>query len=126
MNTSNYFQKKIVVFFIIAILMIIPNIRIYSCIGSYKIYSQAILANNNIDYTKNNLYLIEKHNVYEQIYLPQICFPAPEANITIGSIHESVQKALQDYFDNNSTSKVHPLSFKTKNYAKYDFSGFDN
>ena len=123
MYKNNHFQKGISIL-IVFMLLAIPNIHIYSEIGSYQTSSSAITANKI--YTEKRLSSIEKHDLYEEqvTHYPEICFPGKGA-INERLVHEAIQKAIQDLQNNHSTTN-HALSFKNKNYAKYDFSGFDN
>ena len=114
---NNYF-KKVIVVFVVVILLTTYNMNVYSSIGSYQIKSQAITANTFYKKDLHSYCFTERQAIFDDSM----------AEI-LKSQAEYTKKALQelaDYINNNSTSRTHPLSFKTKNYAKYDFSGFDN
>ena len=119
MYQSNYFQKAAIALISLMVLTI-PNLHVYSAIGRYQAYSQTISA--NADYSNT----IERQGLNDLCCLNNTtsnCLYESQATM-LKATYESIQDYLNHYV--NSTSKVHPLSFKTKNYAKYDFSGFDN
>ena len=122
MYQSNYFQKGMPILSLV-MLLTIPNLYVYSVIGSYQTDSQTISV--NVNYLErmdrqgiNNLHCLSSGTVDNLLYESE--------EVILGVIID--KKALQeltDYINNNSTSGQ-ALSLKTKPYAKYDFSGFDN
>ena len=113
MKSLNYFQKKAFVL-VVSLLLVIPNLCVYSLVGNYQRSSLAISINTN-----KKLF----HTSFQNAKRIDAGMPA--------TMVEAFLVATRAYFaeqglGNSSTSGDHPLSFKTKNYAKYDFSGFDN
>ena len=97
-QSNNYFQK-IALALVASILVLIPNLHVYSSVGSYQRFSSVITANANYKKHPCSYYYSSVIGHYIGLY----------AMITD---------------DSNCGYPV--LSFKNKNYAKYDFSGFDN
>ena len=115
MYQTNYFQtttlKSILLIFVSAMLLVIPNLHVYSPIGSYQTLSPGLLANAN---SHNKKYLHIRcpdkgwhYSIYD--YFEHGYVDAIPASVMDGTCGDDLL-----------------LSFKTKNYAKYDFSGFDN
>ena len=109
-QSNNYFQveplKTMALLLVAAMLLIIPNMNIYSSVSSYQTSSPSLSANTNY---KKRLQNKEEHFIFMQ---------------PIEGYIEMIREALGNFFDSNCGYSV--LSFKNKNYAKYDFSGFDN
>ena len=128
MKQVNNYLKKGALILVAFMLLVIPNLHVYSSIGSYQIASSAIIANkNNKFFTINNYIdcdfiinenettgqgkIIENHIAqYPDIYAKALA----HAKI----IAEILSCSYNGHF---STSKK-----PAKTYAKYDFSGFDN
>ena len=110
--------KKGVLILVAFMLLVIPNLHVYSSIGSYRIVSQSITAN------KNNASLAASR--VNDIFMAQIsAFSAEfvEANSHIATIPAEDMAWL---LANCLTQGCYVSKHVTKHYAKYDFSGFDN
>ena len=118
MKKINPNLQKGVVVLIAAMLLTIPNIRVYSAIGSYETSSIAIAANHN-----NSRQHSQKRNdkrCVSEFMLGMagfsICLIAGVVGIAILShqtkYNEFKTSMFRNYFDGN--------------YEKYDFSQFDN
>ena len=122
MKTSIYFQKRAIVL-VGAMLLTITNLNVYSSVGSYQTNSQAIDANANY---KKGIYLTRKYtNVPASVWADLV------QHVTDLPIDDSTHVYLIIGLDgklclNIDASSNSFLSFKNKDYAKYDFSGFDN
>ena len=112
---NNYFQKGVVAF-IIMMLLVIPNMRGYSSIGSYQSSSPAILANSIYDrHTEKKTFLA----AVASVVITCIAISAAGAYAVAVSLHDIEDREY-----------VLPpiLASKTFNedYMKYDFAQFDN
>ena len=107
---KNHFQKVCIALVVIMI-MVIPNLHVYSSIGNYQISSQAITANN--DYKKCSK-PIEKPSVLigglGWGFVGTVAVFASALALTI-----AVSTSLNSVFLKNN-----------QDYAAYDFSQFDN
>ena len=111
MHQSNYFQKATVVF-VVTILLIIPNLSVYSFVGQYQISSLAITVNNH--FIGINEYSLN---------MPAIASVALTGGIIIISL--ALTAAFMD--ENYGYSSVNRYSSNDfSDYIKYDFSEFDN
>ena len=121
MNHSiNYFQKGVIIL-VATMLLTIPNLRVYSSVGSYQLSSQAVNANNYY-----NIHA-EKKGVRN---LPAVASVVLTGAIVVTSIAVVVsvsqfQQSQIDYcgFIINPALEPNPLN---ENYEKHDFSEFDN
>ena len=118
---QNNSLKKIALVLAAAMLLIIPNLSVYSSIGSYQTTSRAI--------TTNNKHLISNNNKNEKPII------AVELAMVAGGFAFMV--AAIAYFAFGSTTvavsccvlsprEIMVDKILSKNYNKYDFSGFDN
>ena len=108
-QVNNYFKNGALILAVV-MLITIPNLHVYSSIGSYKIASSAIAANRAHQSFAVNDY----------------------ANITdLGGIF-GITEGLEDTAARvlmglpSSEFGYYPTRAIPKTYAKYDFSGFDN
>ena len=117
---KNNIQRGIIVL-IIAMLIAIPNLRVYSFVGNYKTSSSAITANN---YYRKYSTRVEKPSVLVTGMgsLAIVASAISVAFILSGTIAVAVANAIMDdgIQPNDSIIK------NDQNYAKYDFSQFDN
>ena len=112
---KKYFKKGIVII-VIAMLIIIPNMSIYSSVGSYKTHSQAIIVNNNhklIPKIGRPSALPFILGVVGTVAFFSIIGSAVGLVITSGLVSEA------------KASYLIPNKAIDKNYDKYDFSQFD-
>ena len=115
MKTSIYFQKRAIVL-VGAMLLTITNLNVYSSVGSYQTHSQAIDA--NAGYRKG---------IYPTRNVPTYLLADLVQHVTdLPSFLAAPAEAYCFLFDDSTASSKSFLSFKDKDYAKYDFSGFDN
>ena len=113
-HLNNHFQKGVIVF-VILMVSIIPNMKIYSFIGSYKMSSMAITVNNTHKYsslTKEKPFV----SLIETVIL-EVAFWALVASIIGGAVTAIVLGVQKGSIANNNIDA---------NYVKYDFSKFDN
>ena len=112
MNQLNNYLKNGALILVAVMLITVPNLNVYSSIGSYKIASSAIVANKVhqpfpvSDYTSR---LTEIGGVFV---------------LTIEGLEATAARALSGL--PLSEFGCYPTRAISKNYAKYDFSGFDN
>ena len=110
---NNHFQKALV--FIIVLLIIISNMRTYSVVGNYQtVSSWAIKANENHELQKispKKSYLIFAAHAYALGFDLVI--------LTVFAVGVVLATGLTMPNDK-------PLNYFNKNYAKHDFSKFDN
>ena len=116
-HSNNYFQKGVIIL-VATMLLTIPSLRVYSSVGSYQLSSQAVNANNyyNIHAEKKGF-----RNI------PALLSIALTGGIVIVSVAASVSVSQldDDYGDFIITPALEPNPIN-KNYAKHDFSEFDN
>ena len=93
-------------------LLAIPNLHVYSSIGSYRVVSQSIKVNKN--YTS---FVVNEYNnkVMELLATPSV-------TIILGISSEEMAWLLA----NCLTQGCYVSKHVTKPYTKYDFSDFDN
>ena len=112
MDQLNSYLKKASLVFVSLMFVAIPNLQVYSSIGSYQIGSTAITANKRYQPIKIN----NANNIADVVVFQHMAaLPA-----------EQIRDAVRDwarYYD----GFICPSSkHAAKTYAKYDFSGFDN
>ena len=106
--SNNYFQKGIVIL-VATTLLTIPNLQVFSSIGSYQTSSRAITVNNSYhDHSLNPL--------KDKPFMLSICV---SSLIDLAVISYSVAT----FVVNSGNVQT---GFPDENYAKYDFSKFDN
>ena len=126
-QSNNYFKNGALVL-VVVMLITVPNLNVYSSIGSYQVYSQAISANTNYKKKSFMSFLTTRSPLIYQVYDyddTECLLLQNESEIAEALKNEIQQLINQLATDNNSTSEQ-VLSLKAKPYAKYDFSGFDN
>ena len=112
MNQLNNYLKNGALILAVVMLITILNMHVYSSIGSYQTASSAIVANKVhqpfpvSDYTSR---LTEIGGVFA---------------LTIEGLEATAARALIGL--PSSEVGCYPTRSISKNYAKYDFSGFDN
>ena len=117
-HSNNYFQKGIIVL-VIAMLLTIPNIRVYSAIGSYQTSSPAITANNKKHPNTEGM-MIGLDAIAFAIGI--ICVASAVGFLVAGlGIEEFVHISVS--VGGKATERP---DLVIKNYHKYDFSQFDN
>ena len=118
------FQKKATILIVFTFMLLISNLDVCSSLGSYQVYSQAISANINCKKKSLVFFLTTPSPLIYQVYDYEDteCLLLQNISKTVDAVNDFYNNLIS----NNSTSGTHTLSFKTKNYAKYDFSGFDN
>ena len=107
-KSKNYFQKSAIILSAF-MLLTIPNLNVYSSIGSYQKASKAIMVN------KGGRNLIGRNDKVDSRDLTVLSY-----------IDEHGVKTIGFPMIITITCGVHSLLSKAKSYAKYDFSGFDN
>ena len=124
MKQTNEYLKKGTLILAIIMLLAIPNLPVYSSIGSYQTSSSAITANKNyMPFTKNGVNRIA--DVFtglstDQLIGVYLALPVESSN--------PLEEAIERLMANEDGHHGHPLAsrYATETYAKYDFSGFDN
>ena len=112
-QTNNYFKNGALIL-VVAMLITIPNMHVYSSIGSYQIVSSAAIVANKVH---QPFPVSDYANIITEI--------GGIFGITIEGIEETVVRALIGLPSTDfGCPQVHGIISKT--YAKYDFSGFDN
>ena len=106
---NNYFQK-VAVILVVSMLLAVLNLRVYSSVGSYQHYSMAITVSNN-----NECFSAVKERTWLTIVAVYMGI------ITVVSVAGAVAAAVTVHGKSSSSYKN-----VTSNYAKYDFSEFDN
>ena len=128
-HSNNYFQKGIIVL-VVAMLLTIPNMRVYSTVGSYQTLSPAITANTDYKFSHS----IEKPNA--ALFAGNVAVASSVLGIAgaaalamaIGG-DEALLSALAGLFSfchNDIFTKEMSIVNSGENYTKYDFSKFDN
>ena len=125
MNHSNNYFKKGVIILVATMLLTIPSLRVYSSVGSYQLSSQAVDANNyyNIHTEKKgfrNLPAVAAVALTGAIIMVSIA-----ASASVSQLQQSQSHMDDSYGDFiiNPALEPNPLN---ENYAKHDFSEFDN
>ena len=109
---KNHFQNLCITLVVIMII-VIPNLHVYSSIGNYQISSQAIIANN--DYKKCS----------KPIEKPSVLIGGMGVGVSVGTIMVlATALALANVAASTSLNSV--FLKNNQNYATYDFSQFDN
>ena len=112
MNQSkNHFQKGVLIL-VIAMLFTIPSLQLYSAIGSYQTTSQSIVANKNYDKKQGTGTPKSFWNKSTLV-----------AGLVAGLLGIAVYASKRAY-DNGKAKPTHHAF--DANYAKHDFSQFDN
>ena len=111
-HLNNYLQKGVVIL-IATMLLVIPNMNVYSSIGNYETSSSAIIANNDQEHPKK----INDRPFFPAFALVGIIIGA----VVAGSVGAVVGTELASEFGSSQPSYV-----VDENYVKYDFSQFDN
>ena len=120
-NHLNNYLKKGVLVIVVFMLLTIPNMNVYSFIGSYQNSSPAITANNNYKVS----YGVEKPVIATLVALgigALIALSAANFLVASGSLAVFVSAAVTNSIFSDSTIHNH----FDENYAPYDFSRFDN
>ena len=117
-KSINFFQKGVVIL-VATMLLTIPNLRVYSSVGSYQLSSQAVNANNYY-----NIHT-EKKGVRN---LPAVVAVTLTVGIIVASavVSAAVSSSIDESyapFIINPALEPNPLN---ENYEKHDFSKFDN
>ena len=113
MYQLNYFKNGALIL-VVVMLITIPNLNVYSSIGSYQIVSSAITAN------KKHMLLEAKDN--HNSVLEDIASLSGIAALPC----EVMALVMEDHARAWNRGVYYPKKHNTKPYAKYDFSGFDN
>ena len=128
-HSNNYFQKGIIVL-VVAMLLTIPNMRVYSAVGSYQTLSPAITANTDYKFSHS----IEKPNA--ALFAGNVALFSSVLGIS-GAVaiamalsgDEAVLMGIVGLFSfchNDLFTKEMSIVNNGENYTKYDFSKFDN
>ena len=121
MKQTNEYLKKGTLILAIIMLLAIPNLPVYSSIGSYQTSSSAITANKNyIPFAAANGTTID-----------MIADLLTNSSISLRLAHSTdlYSNAIERIMANEANqAHGHPSASKpiSKTYAKYDFSSFDN
>ena len=121
MNYSNNYLKKGALMLVAVMLLTIPNLPVYSSIGSYQTVSMAITANNNhpISYNKDKpIFLLNVVAGVVGLAAAVIGFAVIAASPVAAPV---LLAAGLSYPKENLL-----LNSTSKKYDKYDFSMFDN
>ena len=108
---KNHFQNLCITLVVIMI-MVIPNLHVYSSIGNYQISSQAIIANN--DYKKCS----------KPIEKPSVLIGGLGWGFSIGTVAVFATAFALANLAGVSLSNV--FLKNNQDYTMYDFSQFDN
>ena len=111
MNQLNNYLKNGALILVAVMLITVPNLNVYSSIGSYKIASSAIVANK----------IHQPFPVSDYANIENMLGPFA---LTIEGLEATAARALMGL--PSSEVGCYPTRSISKNYAKYDFSGFDN
>ena len=126
MKQVNNYLKKGALILMAFMLFVIPNLHVYSSIGSYQIASSAIIANknntplNNINHSVNNKRIVNIFGV--EVTMDGVTYTDYESyngiiTYIVGILNDEKMQESQG---------CSAFKYFTKPYAKYDFSGFDN
>ena len=110
MEQVNNYLKKASLGLVLLMLVAIPNLNVYSSIGSYTIVSHKI--------TENKSYKSFSINDYNTILYYN--------DGLHGEASSALAEAIARFFANQAEGHSLASKYVAKNYAKYDFSGFDN
>ena len=108
---KNHFQNLCITLVVIMI-MVIPNLHVYSSMGNYQLSSQAIIANN--DYKK----------CPKPIEKPSVLIGGVGVGVSIGTIMVFATALALANLAGVSLSNV--FLKNNQDYTMYDFSQFDN
>ena len=128
-QSDNYFQKGIIVL-VVAMLLTIPNMRVYSAVGSYQTLSPAITANTDYKFPHS----IEKPNAAlfagNVALVSSVLGMTGAAAIAMALVGDEAFltgiAALFSFRHNDVFTKKMSIVNNGENYTKYDFSKFDN
>ena len=124
MKQTNEYLKKGTLILAIIMLLAIPNLPVYSSIGSYQTSSSAITANKNyMSFAAANGTTID-----------MIADLLTNSSISLRLAHSTdlysnaIERIMANEANQAHGHHGHPLAsrYATETYAKYDFSGFDN
>ena len=107
-QSNNYFQK-IALALVASILVLIPNLNVYSSVGSYRTSSPGISANDN--------FLLSHEDDMPLVGVASFISIVLAGSVIMGTLVVMGGAVLEFYTENKI---INP------NYKKYDFSGFDN
>ena len=116
MEQVNNYLKKASLGLVLLMLVAIPNLNVYSSIGSYQITSLAIMANKKRSH----------------VFTTSLCHPSPlyieDTESYVRQIMEGLPETMKNMFMvfSSNSKPVSISNYLTENYPKYDFSGFDN
>ena len=122
-NHLNNYLKKGVLVIVVFMLLTIPNMNVYSFIGSYQNSSPAITANNNYKVS---------YGVEKPVFITAavaigvgalVSFLVFNSLVSIASLALLSSAAATDSIFANS---ILTYNYFDENYAPYDFSQFDN
>ena len=117
MNQLNNYFKNGALILAVVMLLAIPNLHVYSSIGSYKIASSAIAANR----VHQSFAVNDYANIITEI---GGIFAISREVVEYGIAHGLLSDPSS--YDPSSYGYYTTRGSISKNYAKYDFSGFDN
>ena len=126
MKKSNYFQKikwkNCAILTVVAMLLTITNLNVYSFIGTYTTSSSAIMAINEREFSHS----IEKPNALFFASVAAFAFASgfSAANV-LSAVFLGVLPAAALFRPNDQLIEKMSL-FNDNDYSKYDFSEFDN
>ena len=114
-QSNNYFQK-IALALVASILVLIPNLNVYSSVGSYRTSSPGISANNH--------FLLSDENDPPNVSIAPI---AAIAIVAASLASAAVAGLLVSIAVKGKGPEFYPKNkIINPNYKKYDFSEFDN
>ena len=122
-HSNNYFQKGVVIL-VATMLLTIQSLRVYSSVGSYQLSSQAVDANNyyNIHTEKKGFRNLPA--VASVVLTGAIIIVSIAASVSVSQLND------EDYVDYEYGDFIINPALEhnslNENYAKYDFSEFDN
>ena len=119
-------SKKGIIILILVMMVVIPNMDVYSILGNYQISSPAIKA--------NNLYYPTKYSSSQDNPIPIGLFSLGEIALVSIAIGGLVLLALGvsggvlgvAFSSQDGKTFLSPLNSIGESYMKYDFSQFDN
>ena len=117
MNQLNNYFKNGALILVVVMLITIPNMHVYSSIGSYQIVSSAAIVANKVH---QPFPVSDYANITDLGGIFAISSEAVEYGIAHGLLSDPSS------YDPSSYGYYTTRGSISKNYAKYDFSGFDN
>ena len=116
---KSYLKKASLLVFAVLMFVVIPNLQVYSSIGSYQTGSTAIAANKSYQSIK-----ITNANNIEDVVVFRHTAAVPYADYDAPGLSHFARMTRLDYYYDGC---LYPSSKDAaKTYTKYDFSGFDN